>query len=120
MAENRTPEVDARGITWFGVGLVALCVLSLALLALLYQYFNRREAAKNVPSIAAGMKIERGQLPPEPRLQTTPEPDLKQIRAVEDQILGSYAWVDRARGVVRIPIDRAMDLLAARAQGNAK
>ena len=36
MAENKTPEVNARAITWFGVGLVALCVLSLALVALLY------------------------------------------------------------------------------------
>ena len=36
------------------------------------------------------------------------------IRAAEDQILNSYGWVDRSKGIVRIPIDRAIDLLAKR------
>jgi hypothetical protein len=31
----------------------------------------------------------------------------------EDATLNSYAWVDRAAGIVRIPIDQAMDLVAA-------
>ena len=29
------------------------------------------------------------------------------------KVLDSYAWVDQPRGVVRIPIDRAIDLLVA-------
>jgi hypothetical protein len=49
--------------------------------------------------------------PPEPRLQAEPIRDLKQLRAAEDTILGSYGWVDVRGGVVRIPIDRAMELL---------
>ena len=32
----------------------------------------------------------------------------------EEQTLNSYGWVDQQAGVVRIPIDRAMDLLAQR------
>jgi hypothetical protein len=47
-------------------------------------------------------------------LQTTPIPDLKAIRAAEEQVLTSYGWVDARRGVVRIPIARAMDLLVQR------
>jgi hypothetical protein len=38
-------------------------------------------------------------------------PDLKAIRAAEDQVLNSYAWIDPEMNVVRIPIGRAMDLL---------
>jgi hypothetical protein len=34
------------------------------------------------------------------------------MRAEEDQILGSYGWIDRERGIVRVPIDRAITLLA--------
>jgi hypothetical protein len=30
--------------------------------------------------------------------------------------LDTYGWIDRDRGIVRIPIDRAMDLLAAEAK----
>ena len=32
----------------------------------------------------------------------------------EEQTLHSYGWVDQPAGVVRIPIDRAMELLAQR------
>ena len=39
---------------------------------------------------------------------------LKQLRATEDAILTTYGWVDRKGGIVRIPIDRAIDLLAQR------
>jgi len=32
----------------------------------------------------------------------------------QDEVLASYDWVDQKNGVVRIPIDKAMDLLAQR------
>jgi len=53
--------------------------------------------------------------PPEPRLQTSPAFDLKTVREAEDAQLHGYAWVDRKAGVVHIPIERAMELLAREA-----
>lgn len=41
--------------------------------------------------------------------------DLLSLRAKEDAHLHSYAYVDRNKGVVRIPINRAMELLAKEA-----
>jgi hypothetical protein len=41
---------------------------------------------------------------------------LAEKRRAEDATLTSYAWIDRSNGIVRIPIDRAMELLAERAQ----
>lgn len=38
--------------------------------------------------------------------------DLKALRAREDADLNSYRYIDRAKGTVRIPIRRAMELLA--------
>lgn len=49
-----------------------------------------------------------------PRLQVSPPADLKAFRVGEDKVLDTYGWVDRTAGVVRIPIERAMDLLANR------
>jgi hypothetical protein len=57
---------------------------------------------------------EGNRLPPEPRLQTNPREDLRDLRAKEDAILESYGWVDRNAGVVRIPIDEAMKLTVQR------
>ena len=51
---------------------------------------------------------------PEPRLQIRPMDDLQKSRAREASDLNSYGWVDRIAGVVRIPIDRAMQLTAER------
>ena len=53
--------------------------------------------------------------PPEPRLQIAPSLDLKALRATEDAQLHGYGWVDRKAGVVHIPIERAMDLVAQEA-----
>ena len=53
-------------------------------------------------------------LPPEPRLQADPVADLRAFRADENAALNSYAWVDRSRGVIRLPIERAMTLLLRR------
>ena len=36
------------------------------------------------------------------------------MRAAEDQVLHNYAWLDQANGIVRIPIDRAMELIEQR------
>ncbi len=49
-----------------------------------------------------------------PRLQVSPEEDLAKCRTREDAELNTYGWVNRTAGVVRIPIERAMDLLAQR------
>ncbi|MDB6064255.1 MAG: hypothetical protein JWR26_463 [Pedosphaera sp.] len=49
---------------------------------------------------------------PEPRLQISPPLDLKQMVASNDAQLNSYGWVDPKAGIVRIPIDRAMEILS--------
>ena len=41
-------------------------------------------------------------------------PDLAAFRAKEDAKLHGYAWVDKDAGVVRIPIERAMEMIAER------
>lgn len=52
---------------------------------------------------------------PTPRIQTDDgNQDVADLHAREDLLLNNYSWVDRAQGRVRIPIDRAMELLAER------
>ena len=50
---------------------------------------------------------------PMPRLQTDDGmSDLAVLHQHEDLLLDHYTWVDQSKGTVRIPIDRAMELLA--------
>ena len=54
-----------------------------------------------------------------PDLQAAPQPDLAHYRAEKQRQLESSGWVDRAHGVVHIPIEDAMDLLASRSSAAA-
>jgi hypothetical protein len=49
-----------------------------------------------------------------PHLQLSPPKDLREFRAREETELNTYGWIDRTNGVVRVPIDRAMELVLQR------
>jgi hypothetical protein len=59
-------------------------------------------------------RVDPSKLPPAPRLQTNPFEDRAALHADEEQQLSSYGWSDRDTGIVRIPIDRAMELISER------
>lgn len=50
-----------------------------------------------------------------PAPQPTSAPyTIQTLRPGEEQLLHSYGWVDQKAGFARIPIDRAIDIVAAR------
>jgi hypothetical protein len=52
---------------------------------------------------------------PTPRVQTDDgNEDTAELHAREDLLLNYYSWADRSKGKVRIPIERAMELIAQR------
>jgi hypothetical protein len=106
-------DVNVWAVGKFGIGLALLCVLCLALLLGFFRFLeNENGGPERRPANRIG--INASKLPPEPRLEETPIRDLDAMRAAEDKILNSYAWIDKPSGLVRIPIDRAIDLLAQR------
>ena len=120
MAEQNTPaksvsighelsDVYPKNILWFGIGL-ALMIGAVVLVSYgLFHYFYQSETRSRPPPSPLSYGVAP---PPEPRLLTKPGADLAALRADEDEILGSYGWIDRERGIVRVPIDRAITLLA--------
>ena len=50
----------------------------------------------------------------EPRIQTDPPRQKQTLREIETHVLTSYDWVNRDEGLVRIPIARAIEILAER------
>ena len=51
---------------------------------------------------------------PEPALQKKPRDDLKRFEFEQRMSLSGYSWVDRSKGIARIPIDEAMRIITAR------
>ncbi|MGE5245946.1 MAG: hypothetical protein ACM3SQ_17115 [Betaproteobacteria bacterium] len=109
-AHHETADVNIGGVFAFGATLLAVGIVIHLLVWLLFRYFAAEEAHRFVPQYPLAISQEQ-QLPPEPRLQTNPREDLRELRAREDALLATYGWVDRNDGVVRIPIDRAMKLV---------
>jgi hypothetical protein len=102
-------DVNVRAILGFGVILlVAAVVIHIALYWLLQYYRDR--SARQAPAVSTIPTEE--QIPPGPRLQVSPPTDLAKLRAAEEKELQSYGWVDKETKIVRIPIDRAMELIA--------
>ena len=111
--DHEESDVNIRAILGFGVALFAVAAIVHVLIFGLFRLFEARDGVK----VAAEYPLAAAQghrEPPEPRLQTDPRQDLADLRAKEDDILGSYGWVDKNAGVVRIPIDAAMKLTLER------
>jgi hypothetical protein len=64
--------------------------------------------------LISGLQAATAPTPPAPALEAKSGQTSNPYRTAEERKLNSYAWVDRSAGVVRIPIDRAMDLTAQR------
>src|ERR1044072_6882915 len=108
-------DVNYIAITTFGIALTIIVIVSVFVLWGLFHYFvgsDEKSYGASAPLSQAEMKIVKQ--PPQPRLQQSPPADLRDMRAAEDQLLHHYSWVDRDKGVVRIPIERAMEILAGR------
>jgi len=102
-------DINVRALLWFVVMLTATVLAVDVVCAVMFKVMNRYEASHE--PYMTPLAVAVGQLPPEPRLQTTPWTDLKLLRAQEHEYLNSYGWVDERMGVARIPIAKAKEML---------
>jgi hypothetical protein len=103
----RNPGIDyERGDVRIGV--IALC----ALCALIFLAAMPFVLMAGFPGAVSDTAKRLRATPPAPRLQVDPQADLRAFRQSQDARLSSYGWVDRDKGIVRIPIEEAMRKLA--------
>ena len=113
--------VNYRGIFWF-LGILAVTTLVCQVLMVgLFKMFQHQvqNADPGRPPMMApatspqpGMAVDIGA--PGPALLTDESGNLRQFRETEDEQMHSYGWIDKNAGIVRIPIERAKDLLLER------
>jgi hypothetical protein len=92
----------------FGIALLGLMIVSLFLMGWLFRYYNVRETRLDQSASPLGAVTQ----PAGPRLQVTPGRDLAEQQRLESGKLDGYEWIDRDAGIVAIPVERAMDILA--------
>ena len=123
---HESSDVPVRPLFWFIVIFIVFAVVSHFALWFLYKGFVKGERSRMDPPQTAIERPKDASVPQNQPLlqpfpqgntlpnQSTPVSDMADMRAAEDLVLKNYAWVDKERGVVRIPIDRAKELMAAR------
>jgi hypothetical protein len=105
-------EIDARTIGKIGVWLTAITVAGFLVGWGVYLLLLRGERQLDrPPSPIAEARAERPV--PGPPLQQTPELDLAGLRRAEEEWLHSWGWVDRGAGVARVPVEVALERVAA-------
>jgi len=100
-------DVSVGRLFAFAGGVAGLVIFGVVASAMVFRFFVRHQPLGPPASPFENVRP----LPPEPRLQTLAPQDFKRYRADQEKILGSYGWVDQSAGIVRIPIDQAMDML---------
>jgi hypothetical protein len=102
-----TRDANTRGVVGFLAGLfVALNLLLFGT----WWLFRVYSVVDRPPAPASSFASER-QIPPAPDLEINGREDFLNIFTKQQQELETYAWQDRKAGVVRVPIERAMELL---------
>jgi hypothetical protein len=103
-------DVRARPALVAAGAFVALIVLAGLVQVLLLGQWSVRVAV--TPGATPPLPPQERREPPEPRLLSRPRGALDALRAEEHALLDEYAWVNREAGIVRIPVERAIELLA--------
>ncbi len=122
--EEERGHINVRAVLITVVVLFGSLLVGMALMLLYFNIMDERAAAKDQGAISP--VVDTKALPPEPRLQysnihkSTEYEDLATMRQHEDSVLNGYAWVDRGAGVVRMPVETAIDVVAERGVGAAK
>jgi hypothetical protein len=108
-------DLDLTGLFHLSVWSVLILVAVFGGMWLMFRMLERREAGLDPLQTPVSSRLPgRDRLPTGPQLQVDEPGDLATFRAAEDRILTTYEWLDRKQGTVRVPIDRAIEMLVAR------
>lgn len=104
-------ELNVPGVVWVTVSIAAVTALFFLISWGLMVWLAGEQEAAAAPAIPVAAEHAERRLPSGPRLQSSPEAELRELRREMSEELHGYGWVDKAAGVVRIPVDKAMDLV---------
>jgi hypothetical protein len=127
-------DIGVGGVLYFLLGLIVFGLISHFMVTALYHYLDKQSETQQAPvnPLVTNAPTDTRHIQPgypqgtfpDPKLEEDERGQLNSIRVREEQTLSTYDYVDQNAGTVRIPIDRAMELIAqrglpVRAQGAA-
>ena len=124
-------DITVAGVVYFLIGLAASIVFVYFVANGMFAFLNKHYESRQPPlsPLVTNAQEDTRRIPPQygndyekylkegfpaPQLEVNERTELNDERLREEDTLSTYSWVDEGAGQVRIPIDRAMDLLAQR------
>jgi hypothetical protein len=124
-------DIGVAGVLYFLAGLAVAGLFVYFIVVGIYSYLEKRNEAEQAPvsPLVTNAEKDTRHLPPQfgndfekylkegfpsPQLEVNERTELNDERLREEDTLSTYDYVDKNAGTVRIPIDRAMDLIAQR------
>jgi len=120
-------DISAASVLYFLAGLAVAALIVIFIVRGLYRVLEKQTEAHeppvsplvtNAPKDTRHLSVDyRDYLKqnfPSPQLETDERTELDKVRINEEDTLNTYDWIDQSAGTVRIPIARAMDLIAQR------
>src|SRR5438132_185049 len=116
-------DVNVRALLWSVAIFIIFAAMTHAVLYLQFHYFAR--LFRNEASQPLTMMTPASPVPVAPRLQpfpneklppnvSTPATDMDEMRVAAEKALNEPGWVDRQKGVVRLPIEVAKHVVVQR------
>ncbi len=99
-------DVGFRFAITFVMALIAAVIVVLFITVWFYRLVTP------APPQQAQVNPAQRPLPPAPVLQANPAVDMQKYRENENRKASTYGWVDRNRGIVHVPVQRAMEMVA--------
>lgn len=115
-------DLSSRSVMYFMAGLAIFAAVIYVIVFGMYRFLDTYEKA-NQPAISPlvtpqadtrTMTEENTKSFPQPRLEENERNQLRDVIQDQDRNIETYDWVDKDKGIVKIPIERAMDLLVQR------
>jgi hypothetical protein len=97
-------DANVHALLIFAASLAILIIVVLFAMKWTFDFLSKKEPLGPPPTPFENVRA----LPPQPRLQVEPHQDLRAYCQQELSHLDSYGWVDPQNGIVRIPVDAAM------------
>ncbi|MGP0018432.1 MAG: hypothetical protein ACLPHP_07685 [Candidatus Sulfotelmatobacter sp.] len=124
-------DIGVAGVLYFLLGLAVAGLLVYFIVDGLYHFLDKRSEAEQAPvnPLVTNAPTDTRHIPaqyqgnyekylkenfPNPQLEIDEHTELGKDRLTEEQTLATYDYIDKNAGTVRIPIDRAMDLIVQR------
>ena len=124
-------DIGTAGILYFLLGLAVAGLLAYFVVDGVYHFLDKRAETEQTPvnPLVTNAPADTRHIPaqyegdyekylkenfPAPQLEIDERTELGNDRLKEEQTLSTYDYIDKNAGTVRIPIDRAMDLIAQR------